>query len=170
VRTDSDGKQYIDFYKVVIDEAGKIEYNSILKQLKSEFMKYPTRVHWDPYDTSASSSSAQNSSAVKGNFLEAINLGLIVFGKQHIDRDVTRTGQLIVVISPGTGVFNVESQLVRITKHKMIESGIGCDLICLTIPPLHSVPLFRYKDKMIDREQVGCCKLSKMTYVDRNRI
>ncbi len=112
-----------------------------------------------------------NSSAAEGNFLETINLALLIFDKvlfskhfflspslylsfllhlsfQHsIDRDLTRTGQLIVVITAGTGVFYVDSSLTRITKQKMIGNGIGCDLICVSRPPLHSVPLFKYRDR-----------------------
>lgn len=29
----------------------------------------------------------------------------------------------------------------------MIDNGIGCDVISMTSPPLHSVPLFRYRDR-----------------------
>jgi hypothetical protein len=56
-------------------------------------------------------------------------------------------GELVSVISPGTGIFKVDSLLPRVTKQRMIEHGIGCDMIFMAKPPLHSVPLFRYIDK-----------------------
>ena len=51
---------------------------------------------------------------------------------------MTVTGELIVVVSAGTGVFEVDSQLARDTKEKMIEVGIGKVSLPFTVPS----PLF----------------------------
>ena len=59
-----------------------------------------------------------------------------------MDRDLLRTGNSIVVISPGTGFFTVSPVLAQITKQRMMDSGIGCDLVSLSQPPLHIAPLF----------------------------
>lgn len=125
-----------------------------------------------------------------------ISLGLMMHDRRHIDRDLTVTGpplpfflpllpppirfahgdiiykgQHICVITAGTGVFNVDRDLSRITKQRMLDIGIGaalplvlfvihfpfnflffsmpimsylaCDLVCITKPPLHVVPLFK---------------------------
>ena len=41
------------------------------------------------------------------NLLEAINLALAVFDKHQIDRDLKHTGQAIIILSPGSGYFEV---------------------------------------------------------------
>ena len=45
--------------------------------------------------------------AARGNFLEAINVTLNVLEKHYMDRDLTRTGNSILMISPSTGVIEV---------------------------------------------------------------
>ena len=49
--------------------------------------------------------------ASRGNFLEAINVTLNVLEKHYMDRDLTRTGNSIVMISPSSGVVEVDSKL-----------------------------------------------------------
>lgn len=56
---------------------------------------------------------------------------LLVFEKHYLDRSFDRTGQLSVVISPGVGVFEVDFDLTNITKQRIIDNGIGSDLVCL---------------------------------------
>ena len=55
-------------------------------------------------------------SAAEGNFLEALNLTLNVFQKHHMDRDLYRTGQSVVLITAGTGIFHVDRHMVLLTK------------------------------------------------------
>jgi len=62
--------------------------------------------------------------AADGNILEAINSALNLLEKHYIDRDLTRTGNSIVVISAGTGIFRVQPRLAQITKQRMIDGGI----------------------------------------------
>jgi hypothetical protein len=84
-----------------------------------------------------------NSTAKEGNFLEAISLALAAFDKQYVDRDLTRTGQSIVVVTGGSGVFRVDLKFAQQIKQRMVDHGIGCDLVSLNSkPPLHVVPLF----------------------------
>lgn len=64
-------------------------------------------------------------------------------------------GHLIIVVSAGNGVFNVAPPLMYLTEQSLIEKGIGCDLVCLTPPPLHIVPLFVY-----DKDPSGIPSLS----------
>ena len=51
--------------------------------------------------------------AADGNVLEAINLTLNVLDKHYMDRDVQRTGNSIVLVSAGGGVFSVDARLAR---------------------------------------------------------
>jgi hypothetical protein len=38
----------------------------------------------------------------------------------------------------------VDRRLYLLTKQRMVDGGIGCDVICMTRPPLHPVPLFMF--------------------------
>lgn len=60
------------------------------------------------------------------------------------EQDLASTGKSVVVVSPGSGWFEVDYALSQITKQRMTDNGIGCDLVCCGSPPLHTVPLFTY--------------------------
>ena len=53
-------------------------------------------------------------------------------------------------VLPGLPAFprKVDSKLSGITKQRMMDNGIGMDLLSLAQPPLHTVPLFICKDKL----------------------
>ncbi|KAI5813013.1 hypothetical protein BZA77DRAFT_132962 [Pyronema omphalodes] len=86
------------------------------------------------------------SSAIHGNILEAINLATIQFSRTHIDVDLMRTGVSIVLVTPGTGLFEVDYEMLKATTEGLIANGMGIDLVCLSKAPLHTVPLFRYRN------------------------
>ena len=48
------------------------------------------------------------------------------------------------------GWYEVTPKLWRMTKRRMFNGGIGCDLICFCRPPLHVVPLL----KLLSRKTV----------------
>lgn len=150
-----------DFYRVVVSDMAGGEWDDILNQLKLEFKVFlkdvsitrPEKIHQKSLRTSLSTRSSpppeyviagHPSTALRGNILEAINLASSQFSCDHIDRDLVRTGVSIVIITPGTGVFEVDHKLLIQTTEKLIENGVGIDLVCLSPVPLHSVPLFKY--------------------------
>ena len=45
------------------------------------------------------------------------------FEKHYLDRSFDRTGKLSIVITPGTGVFDVDRELMNITKQRTIDCG-----------------------------------------------
>jgi hypothetical protein len=104
------------------------------------------------------------SSSTHGNLLEAINLALQVFERPHVDRNLSLSQQNLVLISAGSGFWEVEAPLARVTKLRMVDMGLGepshaayivileahsasgCDTICLGRAPLHATPLFRFRE------------------------
>lgn len=66
-----------------------------------------------------------------------------VFEKYFLDRNFDRLGKVAVVITPGPGVFEVDKDLMTMTKQRTIDTGSAADLICMGEQPLHTVPLFK---------------------------
>ncbi|GME27281.1 hypothetical protein GTA08_BOTSDO13498 [Neofusicoccum parvum] len=68
----------------------------------------------------------------KGNILEAINLASVQYSKDYIDRDLVRTGISVIVISPGSGIYEVDYNMLKLTTDTLLGSGIGIDLTSQT--------------------------------------
>ena len=158
----NDESQIKDFYQVVVSDMASIDSESILERLKHEFLVFlkdvstckPALGEYVPLGTGLSAATTttpkevvrgQPTTASRGNILEAINLASSQFSADYIDRDLIRTGVSIVLISPGTGLFEVNYSALIATTENLTDNGVGIDLVCLAKMPLHSVPLFRYK-------------------------
>ncbi|KAM5192966.1 GATOR1 complex protein DEPDC5 isoform 1-T1 [Mantella aurantiaca] len=141
---DHKGRFYEDFYKVVVQNERREEWTSLLVTIKKLFIQYPVLVR---LQNAESFPPGHNSTSDQGNYLEAINLSFNVFDKHYINRNFDRTGQMSVVITPGVGVFQVDRSLMILTKQRMIDNGIGVDLVCMGEQPLHAVPLFKLHNK-----------------------
>ncbi|XP_064164777.1 GATOR1 complex protein DEPDC5 isoform X1 [Anguilla rostrata] len=146
IRQDHEGRFYEDFYRVVAQNERREEWTSLLVTIKKLFIQYPVLVRLEGADDFPS---AYNSTAAQGNYLEAINLSFNVFDKHFINRNFDRTGQMSVVITPGVGVFQVDRLLMILTKQRMIDNGIGVDLVCMGEQPLHAVPLFKLHNRTV---------------------
>ncbi|KAJ8533484.1 hypothetical protein ON010_g13770 [Phytophthora cinnamomi] len=159
VGVDEDGRHYQDFYKLVAFDSIVTDVQPLLVKLKEEINAFPRECGWrSPADFYVSSYSPAElveneseprsgvpSNARDGNLLEAVNLVLNIFEKHHIDRDLSRSGQSVVLITPGNGIFSVNKRLSEITEQRMMDHGIGIDLISLASRPLHKCPLFLFK-------------------------
>jgi hypothetical protein len=165
-------KPYKDFYRVVVSEMASDEWTTILFQLKREFRFFrhdismfrlnnfvetqiPPTCDFSLGSVPGTRIEAEPTFAIHGNVLEAIDLAASQFSSDHIDRDLVRTGISIVVITPGPGLFEVDYDKLKSTTEALIGSGIGIDLVCLPKIPLHSVPLFRYRNPHYVRFQEG---------------
>ncbi|KAI9649848.1 vacuolar membrane-associated protein iml1 [Ciborinia camelliae] len=161
VQTDGSKKPYKDFYRVVVNEMASGEWTTILYQLKREFKFFRKDISMHRIElvtalgapssaankgTLGTRIEAEPSLAMHGNVLEAIDLASTQFAHDYIDRDLVRTGISIVVVTPCAGLFEVDYETLRKTTESLIGNGIGIDLVCLPKMPLHSVPLFRYRN------------------------
>jgi hypothetical protein len=170
VHVDTDGRMFVDHYKIVLENEMNAG-NNLIHKMKQEFIKYPKEVKWNLNR----GDERTPSTASQGNVLEAINMTLNLLHLHYIDRDVRRTGtpvffiplprfafppsysrrnslsslkgNSIVVITPGNGVFEIEKNLAGITKQRMMDNGIGSDVLSLGLPPLHVAPFFLFKEK-----------------------
>ncbi|KAK6348876.1 vacuolar membrane-associated protein iml1 [Orbilia blumenaviensis] len=167
--------QYRDFFRVVVTHRESEDWTIILHQLKKEFAVFlrdilvqptgaPLGTHIeqpvspggmaptpeDPFPESFVIR-GEPSTSIQGNILEAINLACNQFSRDHVDRDLVRTGISIIIITPGTGHFEVDYKMLQMTTENLVSNGIGIDLVCLSRPPLHSTPLFRYKNPNLQK-------------------
>ena len=54
-----------------------------------------------------------------------------MFEGAYVDRSLEVTGQQMVVITPGAGMFEVDRELATITKQRIVDNGkIIIDLCC----------------------------------------
>jgi hypothetical protein len=134
VQRDSDGRLYQDHYKVVVENETRPDWESLVLKIKKAFVEYPQQGGWG---ISSETESRIPSTAAQGNLLEAINVTLNVLSLHYIDRDLHRTGNSIVVISAGNGVFEVEKKMAGITKQRMMDNGIGSDMLVRYVKIVH---------------------------------
>ncbi|XP_015685524.1 GATOR complex protein DEPDC5-like, partial [Protobothrops mucrosquamatus] len=130
--------------QVVVQNERREEWTSLLVTIKKLFIQYPVLVRLEKAENFPP---GYNATSAQGNYLEAINLSFNVFDKHYINRNFDRTGQMSVVITPGVGVFEVDRLLMILTKQRMIDNGIGVDLVCMGEQPLHAVPLFKLHNR-----------------------
>ncbi|RIB15209.1 hypothetical protein C2G38_2247793 [Gigaspora rosea] len=143
-----------DFYKVIVDWETRSDWSSVLMSLKNELLNYQPAVlmrNKKCQDGYYNILAGKNSYAFEGNILEAINLALNPFDKHYVDRDLMRTGLSIIIVTSGCGRFEVDKKLLRITTERIVDNGIGLDLVCLSKAPLHAVPLFKFKSQEISK-------------------
>ncbi|XP_046613786.1 GATOR complex protein Iml1 isoform X1 [Neodiprion virginianus] len=141
------GRFYEDFYRVAVQNERYEDWSNILVQLRKLFTDYQKIVLEYHQRPGIVMPKAINSTAAQGNFLEVLNMSLNVFEKHYLDRSFDRTGQLSVVITPGVGVFEVDRELTNVTKQRIIDNGVGSDLVCVGEQPLHAVPLLKFHNK-----------------------
>ncbi|KAJ5320933.1 Vacuolar membrane-associated protein iml1 [Penicillium atrosanguineum] len=163
-----------DFYRVVVNDMASGHWTTILDELKKNFRTFLRDVSilkTEDLDAAAGSGvklpskphtatiAGRPSTALRGNILEAIHLASAHLAYDHIDRDMVHTGTSIIVITPGSGVFEVSYESLASTTEALANRGIAIDLVCLSPMPLHSVPLFKYREP-VERNSGGMASTS----------
>ncbi len=140
-----------DFYRVVVQNERFDDWTSTIRELNRIFTNYKSHIlDYHTKREGVETPKPKLSRAAQGNFLEVLNMSLNTFENHYLNRNLDRTGQQIIVITPGVGIFEVDRQLTYITKQRIIDSGVGSDLICLGEQPIHAVPLLRFHHKNVD--------------------
>ncbi|KAF9014224.1 hypothetical protein BDQ17DRAFT_1386700 [Cyathus striatus] len=159
LRRDDRGNWYKDFFKVITDLQIIHEWKPTLVSLKNSFWDFQRDIllthhyHRTTQESAIGERSAPSqvrlvgrlSYAYEGPILEALNFSLNPTETHYIDRSLSLTGATTLLISPGTGYFRVNKQLLRLTTMRMLDQGFVLHLILLTKPPLHQTPVFSFQ-------------------------
>jgi hypothetical protein len=86
----------------------------------------------------------------RSNCLEAVNFSLDNFSS--FSAKANYTGQRIVAVSAGPGVYFTEASLHKVTKERVMISGCCVNLISLRRRPMHATPLLVYNWESRDEE------------------
>ncbi|KIK63627.1 hypothetical protein GYMLUDRAFT_196378 [Collybiopsis luxurians FD-317 M1] len=149
LRRDERGKWYKDFFKVITDlEVIHENWKPTLFSLKTSFWDFQRDIllthHYHRGKADQVRLVGSLSCAHDGPILEALNLNLSPTETHYIDRSLANTGATTILITPGTGYFRVSKQLLRLTTNRMLDQGIGLNLISLTKEPLHGSPILSF--------------------------
>lgn len=153
-----------DFYKVLADWENKNDWSDIMRTLKVETLGFHRSIlNYKNFVV------GELSPSYHGNILEAVNMALNIFSKHYIDRDLARTGLSIVLLSASSGLFYVGKSLLRLTNERMMDEGVGLDLICLNSPPLYCTPMFHVMKTIspIDKNNSDL-ESEELLYADNN--
>ncbi|XP_040580787.1 GATOR complex protein Iml1 [Lepeophtheirus salmonis] len=165
----NDGRFYEDFYRVIIQNERFTDWRPTLVQLRNIFPTYKKSLLDYHKSKGTQIPEAYISSASEGNFLEVINMSLNTFDNHYHNRNLDRTGQQTIVITPGVGVYTVDRELSLITKRRIIDSGVGSDLLCVGEQPLHSVPLFKFQSHDDKKGEYGIPHWIHLSFYTSNR-
>lgn len=138
-----------DYYRVVVDQVNILLWSKIMSSLRFEFANFMKDIMLTEESTKYGSVKKIQGvfvPAVKGNMLELINLATTLVTDHFKDPDLRHTTNHFIMVTPSTGLFDVDFKLMMQTSRKMLAIDAALDIICLSQPPLHLVPLFRYKD------------------------
>lgn len=141
-----------NYYRVVVDQVSILLWNDIMSTLRLEFANFKRDIslqknpYRDEKHTQEYIIEGEILPAVKGNLLEAINLAMSLVVDDFKDPDLKQTTNHFIFITPGTGIYDVSYDMLIRTSKLLSTVDSSIDIICLSKPPLHIVPLFRYMD------------------------
>lgn len=142
----------MDYYRVVVDQVHILLWNEIMATLRLEFANFKRDIYLHknknrdkdhPQEYLIEGSILPSA---KGSILEAINLGMSLVSDDFKDSYLRQTTNHFIMITPGTGLFDVSYDMLIRTSKLMTTVESTVDIICLSQAPLHIVPLVRYLD------------------------
>ncbi|CAK9438592.1 uncharacterized protein LODBEIA_P28160 [Lodderomyces beijingensis] len=134
-----------DFYRVVVDQVNILHWDRIMANLRLEFANFKRDILLRPgKEDSSYVMEGQTLPAVKGNLLEAVNVGLVLLNDRFRNTDLKHSLGHFMVITAGTGLYDVDYKMLLDTSQKITSIDTSLDIICLNQPPLHVTPLFRF--------------------------
>ncbi|KAI0949833.1 hypothetical protein AcV7_008487 [Taiwanofungus camphoratus] len=155
LRRDDEGRWYKDFFKVITDLEVLYDWKPTLVGLKDSFWAFQRDILLAHHYHQCPSPSQPGLDHVRlvgrlsyahdGPLLEALNLGLNPTETHYIDRSLSLTGSSTIVITPGTGYYRVNKQLLRLTTTRLLDQGFALELVSLAKPPLHQSPIFAFQ-------------------------
>ncbi|KAG0667785.1 vacuolar membrane-associated protein iml1 [Maudiozyma exigua] len=144
-------KNPVDHFRIVVDQVNIIHWVQIMETLKLEFLNIKNNLLNVMTEKGYNVLKGRFSPVIKSNFLELINFATTVLVDPFKQVDLRHTTTHVMIISPGTGLYDVDYDLLNLTGKKLLSLEMTMDLICLSRAPLHIVPLFRaidYEDKL----------------------
>ncbi|RDW40047.1 vacuolar membrane-associated protein IML1 [Yarrowia lipolytica] len=149
-------KDVQDFYRVVCDQVQLSQWEQIMVRLRFEFQNFAKEVLTESHAKSHTEIRGRILPSVKSNILGAITLAASLVHSPAIDRDLRRTNVEVIVVSPGSGVYEVEYDALYRASEKISSTEVGVDIICMSKAPLHVTPLFLYKPKKCSNQLEYC--------------
>lgn len=135
-----------DYYRVVVDQVNIVHWVEIMKTLRKEFIRIAQDLRNVKLNENVSVIKGSLPSVIKSNLLETINLATTLVTDPFKQNDLRHTTTHAIIVTAGSGLYDVDYDLLKITTQKLMSLEITMDLICLSRPPLHIVPLLRYRD------------------------
>jgi hypothetical protein len=141
-----------DYYRVVVDQVHILLWNEIMATLRLEFANFKKDIYLhrnknrDEQHPQEYVIEGSILPSAKGSILEAINLGMSLVSDDFKNSYLRQTTNHFVLITPGTGLFDVSYDMLIRTSKLMTTVDSTVDIICLSQAPLHIVPLVRYLD------------------------
>jgi hypothetical protein len=134
-----------DFYRVVVDQVNIVHWNEIMISLRYEFVNFRKDIMRHQLKQ-GDKTSHRFLPTIKSDILNTINLATTLVVDRFRDPDLRHTTSHFIVISAGNGLFDVGYDDLLDTGKRLLNSELSVDIVCLSQPPLHVSPLFRYRD------------------------
>lgn len=139
-------KNTTDYFRIVVDQVHIIHWVEIMETLRREFMDLTCNILNFKTEDGYSVIKGRFSPVIKSNILELVNFATTILVDPFKQPDLRHTTTHVIIISPGSGLYDVDYDLLKLTGKKLLSLEMTMDLICLSRAPLHVVPLLRYLD------------------------